>query len=247
MKKIFVLFFIILNISFAQEIEENNFNDDFSNEFIIEEKKQFDPLSGYNRAMTSFNDFFYLNILEPTAKGYAIVVPETARVGISNFFNNLTFPIRFVNNILQLKFDSALQELGRFAVNTTFGLAGFMDPASEELQLYAKKEDFGQTLGHYGIGEGFHLVLPFFGPSNLRDTIGLLADGYVNPLTTSNVYDDKVFKVKDREKYILSITNVINDTSLNPNRYETLTKDAIDLYPFLRDTYNQKREKEIKE
>ncbi|RXJ88858.1 ABC transporter [Arcobacter sp. CECT 8983] len=243
MKKLIILFLMVVSISFAQELEKDDLNDEFS-EFTTP-KESFDPLAGYNRAMTSFNHYIYLNVLEPTADGYAKVVPKVARTGISNFIDNIKFPIRFVNNILQLKFDYALEELGRFAINSTVGIAGLMDPATK-MNLKQRDEDFGQTLGFYGAGEGFHLVLPFLGPSNLRDTFGLVADGYISPLTDTGSLD---YKIPNRTEKTIGIqtVNIVNNISLNQGRYEAFTKDAIDLYSLLKNAYNQRREKEIKE
>lgn len=240
MRKLVVLFLMLASICFAQEIEK----DDFSNEFSTK-TESFDPLSGYNRSMTSFNHYVYLNIVAPTAKGYAKVVPEVARTGISNFIDNITFPIRFVNNLLQLKFAYAFEELGRFTINSTFGLAGLMDLATK-MDLEKRDEDFGQTLAFYGIGEGFHIVLPFFGPSNLRDSIGLVADGYISPLTDMSSYGYKIPNNTEKTVAIQAI-KFVNHSSLNQGKYEAFTKDAIDLYSLLKDAYNQRREKEIKE
>jgi phospholipid-binding lipoprotein MlaA len=160
--------------------------------------------------------------------------------------HNITFPIRFLNNILQFKFTYAAEELGRFTVNSTAGILGFMDPAKEYLNLEKKEEDFGQTLGYYGVGEGFHIVFPIYGPSNLRDAIGDIANAYINPL---NNQSSLKYKIPDRFEKTLGIEvfNTLNNTSLNLGKYENLKKDAIDLYPFLRDIYTQTREKQIKE
>ena len=165
------------------------YNSDFDSEFTNNNVEVFDPLSGYNRLMTNFNDKFYLNVLNPVSKSYAFVVPETARIGIDNFFNNLMFPVRFTNNLLQLKFQNSTEELGRFLVNTIWGLAGFMDVAKSELQWKEHKEDFGQTLGFYGVGDAIPVVLPLIGPSNLRDIVGLGADSYVSALSTTGDSD----------------------------------------------------------
>ena len=225
----------------------DEFSDEFANEFKNEEKKIFDPLSGYNRVMTSFNDTVYMNVLIPVSKGYASVVPQGIRKGISNFFNNLMFPIRFTNNLLQLKFKNSTEELGRFVVNTVFGL-GFFDPAKTEFGWEKHDEDFGQTLGFYGVGEGFHVVLPLLGPSNLRDIIGLSADSYVSALSSSGSSDIK-YKIPNNfgQTIAISSSNNINEISLTPGQYENLRKDALDLYPFLRDIYTQSRQKKIEE
>lgn len=240
-----LLLLSIIFIFISQSCNAQDF-DSFEDEFKTSKKEVYDPLEGYNRTMTTFNDFVYLNILEPTAKGYATVVPEPARVGVSNFIYNLKFPIRFLNNLLQLKFENAFKEVGRFTLNTAFGLLGFLDPATNQLHMEKYNEDFGQTLGYFGVGEGFHVVLPFLGPSNLRDIVGLAADGYISPLTDTSALN---YKIPDRSEKSLAISvfSAVNKVSLNIGKYENIKKDAIDLYPFLRDTYNQKREKEIRE
>lgn len=217
----------------------------FSDEFATEEEI-IDPFESYNRLMTSFNDFLFMNFLNPMAKGYSKVVPEKARVGISNFFDNITFPIRFINNILQFKFDYAVEETGRFLINSTAGILGFMDPASEDFKLKKRDEDFGQTLAYYGVGEGAHIVLPIYGPSNIRDFTGSLIDGYISPV---NHTGDLNYKIPERLEHTIAIKafDTLNSTSLNLGQYENLKKDAIDLYPFFRDIYSQNREKQIKE
>ncbi|WP_198306145.1 VacJ family lipoprotein [Arcobacter vandammei] len=242
-KLIFVILFTLS--SFATE---GNFPEDIEDEFKPVNSVVFDPLSGYNRAMTSFNDGFYTNIASPVAKGYAYVVPEVARTGINNFFTNLMFPIRFVNNILQFKFENAGKELGRFLTNTVFGLGGFMDQATNTLGMKIYKEDFGQTLGYWGVGDGFHIVLPFLGPSNLRDVIGLSADLALAP-TSQLGHNTIPYKIPqdNLQELGIDILYKTNDYSFNPDFYEIIKKDAIDLYPYLRDAYNQKRDKEIKE
>lgn len=245
-RKTYILFGKEQAIKVKEDKAKDFFVDDgFSQEFK-EETEIFDPLEPYNRVMTSVNDYLYVNLLTPTARAYSKVLPKDARVGISNFFQNITFPIRFVNNILQFKFSYALEELGRFGVNSTVGILGFMDPAREYLNLQERKEDFGQTLGYYGVGEGFHIVMPLLGPSNLRDRLGSFADGYIAPPSYYSVFSDKITD-KFLESMAINTFNSINSTSLNLGQYESIKKDAIDLYPFLRDSYTQIREKEIKE
>ena len=248
MKKIILSILFIITFSISSFANEENVIDDFEDEFKPVNSVVFDPLSGYNRVMTSFNDGFYTHIASPVAKGYAYVVPEVARTGISNFFTNLMFPIRFVNNILQFKFENASKELGRFMVNTVFGLGGFMDQATNTLGMKIYKEDFGQTLGYWGIGEGFHIVLPLLGPSNLRDVIGLSADLALAP--TSQLGHNAIpYKIPQNDLQELGIDIVYKtiDYSFNPDFYEIIKKDAIDLYPYLRDAYSQKRANDIKE
>ena len=164
------------------EDEEGGFDDEFEDEFAASEEEVFDPLSGYNSVMTEFNDGFYIFVLDPVARGYRWVLPEVARRGVKNFFHNLLFPLRFGNNALQLKAKNAGEEFLRFSINSTVGIFGFWDPAKEWFGLEAHEEDFGQTLGYYGVGGGFHVVLPFLGPSNLRDMFSLYPEIQMDPL-----------------------------------------------------------------
>ena len=196
-----------------------------------------DPLEPFNRAMYHFNDKLYFWVLKPVAQGYGKVVPKAARVGVSNFFANLTFPIRFVNCLLQANFKGAAAELGRFTVNTLWGIGGFLDPASsQDINLSKQDEDFGQTLGAYGIGQGFYINWPIFGPSSPRDTVGLVGDTLLRPFTyLSSWYAGAGTWVYDR----------VNDTSLKIGDYESLKGAAIDPYVAIRDAYVQYRLKKV--
>ena len=245
---IFILLLVVFGFANENNRDSDNLENEFEDEFSQKKEEIFDPLSGYNRLMTSFNDKVFINILNPTSEGYANIVHENIRIGIDNFFENIMFPVRFSNNLLQLKFKNSGEELGRFVVNTTWGVIGFMDPATKELDMKAHKEDFGQTLGFYGVGDGFHVVLPLLGPSNLRDIVGITADSYVNPLSTSG---DKFAHYKIPNTFLeqvgIKTFDVINSNSLKLGQYESLKKDALDLYPFLRDIYTQARKKQIEE
>ncbi len=228
--------------------EVEAFDDSFDEEFDAPKvaEKGFDPLSGYNSMMTGFNDSFYTHLLIPTAKGYKHILPKEGRKAVSYFFDNLLFPVRFVNNVLQLKFQNAAEEFLRFGINSTVGLLGLFDVAKSKFDLRAHQEDFGQTLGHYGVGSGFHLVLPFLGPSNLRDTIGLFADITIDPLYK---YEGRFYNMteKNYESLALKSYDILNERSLHIGEYASLKKDALVLYPFLRDLYEQRRAKLIKE
>ena len=168
---------------FTDEFEEELFEDEgFEDEFSAPQEEIFDPLSGYNRVMTGFNDGLYVYVLDPVLiKGYNYI-PEQARVSVNNFFENLYYPVSVVNNIFQLKAKNTGTETLRFVINSTLGILGLFDPAESWFGFEPHKEDFGQTLGHYGVGGGFHIVLPFFGPTNLRDLSGDFIDFYVNPI-----------------------------------------------------------------
>lgn len=220
---------------------------EFDNEFEDETQTLIDPLSEYNELMTSFNDSMITYALNPVSEAYSYVIPEPIRIGISNAFHNIQFPIRFANNLLQGKFKNVLDESDRFIINSTVGLLGLMDPAKEYMNIPKHNEDFGQTLGFYGVGSGFHIVLPFFGPSNVRDLAGLTIDAYVSPLV--NIRGLENYKIPDNFAQSTAIVAwyFVNKNSLEPGQYESIKKDAIELYPFLRDIYEQKRIAEIEE
>lgn len=213
------------------DIEFDEFSDEF--EYSIEEKS--DPFIGYNIIMTDFNDGFYVYIFNQVAKGYNYVTPKVVRQSVDNFFANLLYPSRFVNNILQGKFVNATEETGRFIVNTTVGIVGFFDPAKKYLDLKQHNEDFGQTLGTWGIDGGYHIVLPFLGPSNMRDMFSIYPNALINPVS----YVDK--------SVAITAYNKLNNGSLHIGEYESLKKDAIELYPFLKNVYEQNRKKLIEE
>ncbi len=242
MKKKSIVFFILLlaittaNVCAGSDNQSNVF---WEEEIGPPEKVIVnDPLEPYNRAITEFNDKAYFYALKPVAKGYAKIVPETIRLSIDRCFKNLEFPIRFVNNVLQLKFKNAGIELTRFVINSSIGIAGFMDPAKKWFHLEPKKEDFGQTLGYYHMGSVFHIVWPFIGPSNLRDTIGKAGDIFTQP--ASYLLDWWILlAARAFEK--------INYTSLHIGEYESMKKAAVDYYIFIRDSYEQMRIKQIKE
>ncbi len=191
-----------------------------------------DPLEGFNRAVFVFNDKLYMYGLEPIAKGYKRVVPPFARKGINNFFNNLFFPIRFVNDLLQGNGEAAAMEFSAFFINTTLGFGGLNDFAQKYVGIRPQDEDFGQTLGSYGIGNGFYLVLPVLGPSSLRDAVGRAGDWFVNPINYAQPWElswgalglDKVSR-----------------TSFHIGEYEAFKKASLDPYTAMRNAYIQKR------
>lgn len=238
---------ILLSFVFACSLMLASSSSDIENEFSAnKEETLFDPLSGYNRIMTTFNDNVYEYVLKPTAQGYAYIVPQPAREGIANVADNLLFPIRFINNILQLKFQNSMEELGRFVINSTLGIVGFMDVASSDFGLKPHSEDLGQTLGFYGVGGGFHIVLPFLGPSNARDVVGLFGDSWANPLSYVEARNANLLDSFE-EELLLKGFLAINQTSLRFEEYDSFKKDAIDLYPFLRNLYESRRNKRISE
>ncbi len=197
-----------------------------------------DPIYPWNKAMYHFNDKFYFWILKPATKGYSSVVPEDIRLAVSNFFYNLTTPIRFVSNLFQLKMKNAGNELVRFVYNSTVGVCGLADAAKIDFNITRHDEDLGQTLGSYGIGHGFYIVWPFLGPSSLRDTVGKIGDGFMNPVYYLNPAEASVG---------VTAYDKVNETSFNIGDYEDLKKSAIDPYISIRDAYAQHRKKKVEE
>lgn len=235
---------------FADEFDagiEEDFYSEFDDEFDVEIEEDFDPLSGYNRLMTGFNDNLYTYAVFPLARGYNYITPQQFRISIGNFFHNLRYPVRVSNNLLQLKFIYSLEETGRFLINSTIGLLGLFDPAKAWFDLEKREEDFGQTLGHYGVGGGFHVVLPFFGPSNLRDTLSLPVDWYIDPFFYQDGRSYNLLAKNFWQSIGLKSFQYFNDYSGSIEQYEALKKDAIDLYPFFKNVYEQNREQEIAE
>ena len=197
-----------------------------------------DPIEPFNRAMYHFNDKLYFWMIKPVAQGYSNVVPEPARISVKNFFSNIQFPARFLSCLLQADFSGAATELGRFTINTIWGIGGLLDPASnKELDLQKQDTDLGQTLGVYGVGHGFYIVWPVYGPSSPRDTLSIAGDSFLYPVSYINPWYDWLI-VWSYEK--------VNYASLRIGDYESFQGAAIDPYISMRDAYIQYRVKEVK-
>jgi phospholipid-binding lipoprotein MlaA len=206
-----------------------------------------DPLKPFNHLMFRFNDKLYFYLLKPIARGYRAILPEKARLSIRNALSNISTPVRFVNCTLQGKLKSAGTELARFIVNTTWGALGFFDPARNYLHLEKAPEDFGQTLGKYGIKEGFYIVWPFFGPSNVRDTIGMIGDFFADPLSYVNPHRDLGFVEVNTNYSTIGISaDKLNKTSLTLGAYEEFKDSAIDPYVSMRSAYFEYRRNQIR-
>jgi len=190
-----------------------------------------DPWEGFNRAMFSFNDGLDRWVLEPVAKGYDFVTPDPLEQCISNFFQNLRVPIQSVNGFLQGKPVNGASDIGRFTVNTTIGLAGFLDPATY-FGLVKHEEDFGQTLGVWGVPNGPYLVIPALGPSTVRDTGGLVVDSMMHP---GWYYLDAAVTVGSR------VFDTINARALVLDDVQNARNAALDFYSFVRNGYLQRR------
>jgi phospholipid-binding lipoprotein MlaA len=197
-----------------------------------------DPLYPWNNAMYHFNDKLYFWVMKPVAKEYSAVFPQDIRVAVSNFFDNLKMPIRFISNLLQLKIKKAGTELLRFVYNSTAGVGGLADVAKTDLKVSSHDQDIGLTLGHYGVGNGFYIVWPFLGPSSLRDTVGLVGDAFLTP----TYYLTPWYNSTGASAY-----DKANETSLHIGDYEDLKESAIDPYVAIRNAYVQHRQSQIKE
>jgi phospholipid-binding lipoprotein MlaA len=197
-----------------------------------------DPIRPWNNAMYHFNDKLYFWVLKPVSKGYSTVIPEDMRIAVSNFFHNITTPVRFVSNILQLKIGKAGNELLRFVYNSTAGVCGLADAAKADFGIPRQEEDLGQALGSYGIGHGFYIIWPFLGPSSLRDTVGLVGDTFLDPVTYVNPLEASVG---------ITAYDEVNTVSLHIGDYEDLKKSAVDPYVSIRDAYLQYRKKKVEE
>ncbi len=192
-----------------------------------------DPFESFNRSMFAFNEGLDEYALKPIAKGYKAVTPEIVDTGITNFFSNLDDILVVINDLLQLKFEQALKDLSRFVYNTTFGLGGFIDVATG-FGLPKNNEDFGQTLGYWGVPSGPYLVLPVLGSSSVRDAGGLAVDlGALDPIfngidDTATQWNLASLKFIDIRADLLSASNIIDET-------------APDKYAFIRDAWKQRR------
>lgn len=196
-----------------------------------------DPWETMNRGIFRFNEGADRWVIEPIAKGVDFVTPDPVERSIRKFFKNSMFPIRFLNDLLQAKPVSAVEELARFVVNTTVGVAGFFDPASG-FGLESHREDFGQTLGYWGVPPGPYLVLPLLGPSNPRDAIGLVADSaavvypYFIPFWVSSA---------------ITTGDLLNRRSLALDAIAAEREAALDYYVAVRNAYQSYRENQVRD
>jgi phospholipid-binding lipoprotein MlaA len=194
-----------------------------------------DPLEHSNRKIFAFNEAIDRWFLEPVATGWDFVMPAPAQIAIQHFFENLGFPVVFVNDLLQGKPLAAAQDVGRFALNSTAGLVGFFDPASQ-IGLPNHDEDFGQTLGVWGVPGGPYLVLPFLGPSNPRDTAGLVVDRATLAYT---------FFIPWYVNFGSASVNIVNRRSRLLETIREERKSAFDFYIAVRNAYVQHRDDQI--
>lgn len=190
-----------------------------------------DPIEGFNRAVFSFNDGLDKMVLKPVAKGYDAVLPNPVRTGVTNFFGNVADVFVGVNNLLQGKLTAGASDLGRVAVNSTIGLLGVLDVASN-MGLEKHDEDFGQTFGRWGVGSGAYVVVPVFGPRTVRDTVGLVLDVAADPVANLD-------HVPTRNTLVA--VRLVNDRADLLPADKVIEEAALDKYSYVRDAYLQRR------
>jgi len=194
-----------------------------------------DPLEPVNRKVYAFNEKVDKYVAKPLAQGYVAATPPEVRTGVHNFLDNLTYPRVIANDLLQAKFKQAGRDTTRFLMNTTFGLAGFLDPATM-VGLEDNSEDFGQTLGHWGVGQGWFLMLPFLGPTTNRDLVGTGGDYFTNPLQYADTSDRvdlgyQGMRLVDLRASLLGTEGIL--------------REQFDPYVFVRGLYLQRRQSQV--
>lgn len=223
--------------------------DDFDQEYQSSATSISDPLEPWNRFWFSFNDYVFSYVWYPISIGYNSAVPSPVRSGVSNFFYNLKFPLRFINDLLQGKCLAAGVEFSRFVGNTAFGLGGIFDVTShQKAAAETYPEDFGQTLGAWGFGHGFYIVWPLLGPSTLRDTVGMTGDYFCDPVS----YIDPWFLPYNNPHYewvawSASGLRMLSITAATAGSYIELRDAAFEPYTAFRNAYVQHREDEVRQ
>ena len=222
-----------------------------------EEGEEYDPWEPFNISIFEFNRKLDKYALKPVAQGYDFIIPDFVQVGISNMFYNLRFPQRFLNNVFQGKVKGASIEVGRFLLNTTVGYAGFLDLA-KEIDLVTPDEDFGQTLGFYGVKPGPYLVLPFLQPFTVRDFAGYVTDIFLNPI---NWLVAPIIEVEGIPSLIahknrtttsllqigVRVGEIVNERSRNLEKFQGVEEATLDLYTAVRNAYLQSRTRAIRD
>lgn len=246
-KKMLILFLSMvlmtgsLRLAWANEAQgDAGFLGDGEDEEIdkfFKEEDVSDPLEPMNRVFFEVNDKLYFWVLKPVNTVYTAVLPLDVRQGVGNFFENVAAPVRVVNNLLQGKVADAGIDFTRFLVNSTLGFLGFGDPALQAFGLEAKPEDFGQTLGVWGVGEGPYLYLPIIGSLTIRDSVGFVGNSALHPAT---------YVLGDfPEQAAYYSTDKVNLLSLHPGLYEDMKKYSLDPYISVRQVYLEYRRNKV--
>lgn len=220
----FLLLCILVSVSWADDREDETW----------------DPIEPVNRGIFWFNDTFDVYLAEPVARGYDFVIPDVVQSSVTRFFKNLAWPSFLIDDLVGLDFEGAGLHTGRFLINSTLGVGGLFDVAAE-FGLEHRQTDLGVVLGQYGVGPGPYLVVPFLGPSNLRDLFGTTVDSYVDPLTLVTFSD-----LSNNDKMAIFIggnaLRLINRRTSLLEAVESAKEGALDYYTFVRSSYHQNRE-----
>ncbi len=208
------------------------------------EGEAWDPIEPVNRGIFWFNDTFDVFVAEPVARGYNFVMPDAVQSSVTRFFRNLAWPSFFIDDLVGLDFEKAGLHTGRFLINSTLGVGGLFDVAAE-FGLDHRQTDLGLVLGQYGVGAGPYLIIPFLGPSNLRDLFGTTVDSYVDPLTLAT-YSDLADNDKTAVFFGGNGLRLINRRTSLLEAVDSAKEGALDYYTFVRSSYHQNREGAIK-
>lgn len=239
------------------EPEEDPFYDPFARSDEPAGGEEYDPWESVNTKIFEFNRQVDRWVLKPAARGYNAVVPNPVQIGISNLFYNIRFPSRLINNLAQGKLSGAGTEVGRFLLNSSFGLGGLVDVA-KYMDITTPEEDTGQTLGYYGVKPGPYVVLPFLPPFTLRDLVGYVGDIALNPINwlvfpiiEVNGIPSLVAHHNRTTSSIAQIggrvEEILNDRSLNLEKFQGVEEATLDLYTAVKNAYIQKRRNQIRE
>lgn len=243
MKKLILVALIaaFLPLSLSAQTTEDYLNSDSDSDFDGEafdygygnnNEIASDPLEGFNRGVNDFNNVFDRYLLDPVAETYSYVLPRFAQNRVYHFLDNIEAPVVFANSLMQGDAQNTFVTFWRFIFNTTLGVAGLFDMATEMGVPPRNHEDFGQTMGVWGVGHGAYLVMPFFGPSSLRDAPGKVVDVLINPFT---------YALKPVESIAIGVTQAVDSRARFDERYERIRDSSLDPYTTFRSLYLQRR------
>jgi len=222
---------------FGEEVSSSSAGSTNHSDWGEDESLVWDPIEPFNRRIFAFNETLDHWIFEPVATGWNFVLPVRARLCVDNFFSNLALPVRFANDVLQLKLIHAVEDTGRLVTNTIVGVGGLFDPASR-FGIPRHDEDFGQTLGYWGVPAGFYLVIPILGPSNPRDGVGIAVDSFGAVQT---------FFLSFPILASAAAVSAVNDRSLTLEQVRAERASAFDFYAAVRTGYSQYRDARIRD
>ncbi len=225
------------------QVASSSINDDYASSYeeVEDDLKSETPdtFETFNRAMFGFNNFLYDHVMDPVSRGYATITPGFFRVSVSNFFSNISMPVRLLSSVIQGSWEKTGRVLTRFFINSTAGLGGLFDVAKKQYDIDKVDEDFGQALGYHGVKPGPYVVWPIFGPSTLRGTAGAVMDTVANPIWILSPGMGTSVGVTAGKK--------INDISQNPDLKKEIDDMAVDSYLSVRDLYLQHRQAQVLE